>query len=93
VAGLGAHGIRLAPVLGHSGVHMVDDIRSDRAGEDGRHGMSALARLALGADDGDGGSVGHRASRRFSNLQGESGCQSSNFNCFGDVCFTSGGGS
>ena len=59
VTGLLAHGVRLALVLGHAGVNLLDDVRADRAGEDGGEGMGVLGRLAIGADDRDGGPGRH----------------------------------
>ena len=59
MTGLLAHGIRLALVLGHAGVDMLNDIETDRARKDSRHGVRTLAGLAIGADDGDGRSGRH----------------------------------
>ena len=59
VTGLLADGVRLTLVLGHAGVHLVDDIRADRGTEDLGEGYSGAAGRAIGADDGDGGSRGH----------------------------------
>jgi hypothetical protein len=59
VTGLLADSVWLALVLGHSGVNLLDDIRSDRAGEDGGHGVGVARGLAAGTNDGDGRSRGH----------------------------------
>ncbi len=58
-----AHGIGLSLVLGHSGVDLLNDIRSNRGGEDGRHGVGSSRGSTIFADDGDGRSRGHRECR------------------------------
>ena len=59
MASLLAHSVGLALVLGHAGVDLLDDIETDRAGEDSRQGVRALAGLAIAANDGDGRSGRH----------------------------------
>lgn len=59
VTGLLAHGIGLALVLGDSLVHLLDDIRTDGGGEDGREGVGGLSGLAIGTQDRDGRSGCH----------------------------------
>lgn len=59
VASLLAHSIRLALVLGHAGVNSLHDIRSDRAGEDGRDGVGGSRGSTIFADDRDGRSRSH----------------------------------
>lgn len=54
MTGLFADGVRLALVLGHAGVHLLDDIRADRAQKDSRDGVGGAAGLAISALDGDG---------------------------------------
>lgn len=59
MAGLLADGVGLSLVLGHSGVNLLDDIRPDRAQEDGRVGVSGTGGRAIGAEDRDGRSRSH----------------------------------
>lgn len=59
VTGLLAHGIGLALVLGDSLVHLLDDIRTNGGGEDGREGVGGLSGLAIGTQDRDGRSGCH----------------------------------
>lgn len=59
VTGLLAHGVRLALVLGHALVNLLDDVRSDRAGEDGGDGVGSPRGSTIFADDGDGRSRSH----------------------------------
>lgn len=59
VTGLLAHGVRLALVLGHSGVDVLDDIRADRAREDGRNGVGSSRGSTIFADDRNGRSRSH----------------------------------
>lgn len=54
-----AHSIRLALVLGHASVNLLHDIRSDRAGEDGRDGVGSSRGSTIFADDRDGRSRSH----------------------------------
>lgn len=61
MTGLLAHGIGLALVLGDSLVHLLDDIRTDGGGEDGREGVGGLSGLAIGTQDRDGRSGCHFA--------------------------------
>lgn len=49
-----AHGIWLPLVLGHSGVDLLDDIRTDGGLENGREGGRAPAGSAIGAVNADG---------------------------------------
>lgn len=49
------HGIWLPLVLGHPGVNLLDDIRTDWGLENGWEGGRAPARSAIGAVDADGG--------------------------------------
>lgn len=67
VAGLLADGVRLALVLGHSLVDILNDVRADRGGEDGGHRVGGLGGLAIGAQDRDGRSGGHFESALFVN--------------------------
>lgn len=57
---LGADGVRLPLVLGHAGVHLLDNIGADRAGEDLGHGVRVAAGATALADDADGRPRGHR---------------------------------
>lgn len=59
VTSLLADGVRLALVLGHAGVNLLDDIRADRAQEHSRDGVGVAGGSAIGADDGDGRTGGH----------------------------------
>lgn len=59
VTGLLAHCVRLALVLGHAGVNLLHDIRSDRAGEDGGNGVGRARGLTIFADDRNGRSRSH----------------------------------
>lgn len=59
VTGLLADGVRLPLVLGHSGVNLPDDIRSDGALEHGREGVRGTGGRAIGTDDRDGRSGSH----------------------------------
>ena len=59
VSGLLAHGVRLTLVLGHSSVNLLDDIRSDRTGEDSGNGMGSSSGSTIFADDGNGRSGSH----------------------------------
>lgn len=54
-----ADGIRLALVLGHASVNLLHDIRSDRAGEDGRNGVGSSRGSTILSDDRNGRSGGH----------------------------------
>lgn len=54
-----AHSIGLSLVLGDTGVNMLDNIRSDRAGEDSGDGVGSSRRRTIFADDGDGRSRSH----------------------------------
>lgn len=63
MTGLLADGVRLALVLGHALVNLLDDIGTDRAQEDGRQSVSVAGGLAILADDGDGRSRSHFVSR------------------------------
>lgn len=54
-----AHGIGLALVLGHASVNLLDNVRSDRAAEDGGNGVGSSRGSAIFADDGDGRSRSH----------------------------------
>lgn len=54
-----AHGIGLSLVLGHTGVNLLDNVRSDRAGEDGGNGVGSSSGSTIFADDGDGRSRSH----------------------------------
>lgn len=49
------HGIRLPLILGHSGVDLLDDIRTDGGLENGREGSCGPTGSAIGAVDADGG--------------------------------------
>lgn len=60
VASLLAHGVRLPLVLRHAGVHLLDNIGADGAGEDLGHGVRLAAGAAALADDADGRPRGHR---------------------------------
>lgn len=59
MTGLLADGVRLALVLGHAGVDVLDDIRADRGAEDLGEDLGGTGGLAIGADNGDGRSGGH----------------------------------
>lgn len=59
MTGLFAHGIRLALVLGHAGMDLLDNVGSDGRGEDGGDRMGSSRRSAIFADDGDSWSRGH----------------------------------
>lgn len=48
-----AHGIRLALVLRHTSVHMLDDIWADGHLEDLGEGSRSVGGRAIGADDAD----------------------------------------
>jgi hypothetical protein len=49
-----AHGVRLSLVLRHTGVNLLDDIRTDGRSEDSRQGQSSPAGLAISRGDSDG---------------------------------------
>lgn len=55
-----AHGVRLPLVLRHAGVHLLDDIGANGAGEDLRHGVGLAAGAAALADDADSRPRRHR---------------------------------
>lgn len=59
MTGLLAHGVWLALVLGDTSVNLLDDIRSDRAGEDSRNGVGSSRGSTIFADDRDGRSRSH----------------------------------
>ena len=59
MAGLLADRVRLALVLGHAGVNLLDNVGADGAQEHRRDGVGGVAGLAIGAVDGDGRSRGH----------------------------------
>lgn len=59
VTGLLAHGVRLALVLGHAGMDLLDNIRADRAREDGGNGMGSSSGSTIFADDRNGRSRSH----------------------------------
>jgi hypothetical protein len=59
VTSLLAHSVRLTLVLGHASVNLLNDIGSDRAGEDSRNGVGSSGGRAILAQDGDGRSRGH----------------------------------
>lgn len=59
VTGLLAHGVRLALVLSHALVDILDDIGTDGGREDGGDGVGGLGGLAIGTHDRDGWSGGH----------------------------------
>lgn len=59
VTGLLADGVRLPLVLGHAGVHLLDDIRADRAQEHAGDGVRGTGGRAIGADDRDSRSGSH----------------------------------
>ena len=59
MTGLLANGVRLSLVLRNTGMDMLDNIRSDRAQEDGRNGVGSSRGSTIFADDGDGRSRGH----------------------------------
>ncbi len=59
VTGLLADGVRLALVLGDTGVNLVDDIRANRGSEHLGEGDSVAGGRAIGADDGDRRSRSH----------------------------------
>ena len=54
-----AYGVRLAFVLGHASMNLLNDIWSDRARKDGGHGVRRPGGLAIFADDRDGRSRSH----------------------------------
>ncbi len=60
MTGLLTDGVRLALVLGHAGVDVLDDIRADRGREDLGEDLGGTGGLAIGADNRDGRSGGHR---------------------------------
>ena len=59
VTSLLADGVWLALVLGHTSVHLLDDIRSDGAQENRGDGGGGTTGLAIFADDTDGRTRGH----------------------------------
>ena len=59
MAGLLAHGIGLALVLGDTRVHLLDDIRADGGGEDGGKMMGSSRGSTILSNDGDSRSGGH----------------------------------
>jgi hypothetical protein len=59
VTSLLAHGVGLTLVLGHSGVNLLDNVRSDRAGEDSRNGVGSSGGSTIFAENGDGRSGSH----------------------------------
>ena len=59
VTSLLAHSVGLTLVLGHASVNLLNDIGSDRAGEDSRNGMGGSGGRAILSKDGDGRSRGH----------------------------------
>jgi hypothetical protein len=59
VTGLLAHSIRLSLVLSDTGVNLLDNVRSDRAGEDGGNGVGSSSGSTIFADDRDGRSRSH----------------------------------
>lgn len=59
MTGLLGDTVRLALVLGHASVNLLDDIGTDRAGEDSRDGVGSSRRSTVLADDGDGRSGRH----------------------------------
>lgn len=59
VTSLLAHSIRLSLVLSDTGVNLLDDVRSDRAGEDGGNGVGSSRGSTIFADDRDGRSRSH----------------------------------
>lgn len=59
MTGLLAHGVRLALVLGHASVHLLNDIGTDRAREDGGNGVGSSGGSTILADDGNGRSRRH----------------------------------
>lgn len=59
MTGLLAHGVRLSLVLGHASVNLLDNVRSDRAGEDGGNGVGSSRGSTIFADDRDGRSRSH----------------------------------
>ena len=65
MTGLLAHGVGLALVLGHAGVHLLNDIGTDRAGEDGGNGVGGSGGSTIFADDGDGRSRSHCEGRTW----------------------------
>jgi len=58
MTGLLAHGIWLPLVLGHAGVNLLDDIRTNRSLENARKGSSISAGSAISSVDSDGRSGG-----------------------------------
>ena len=59
VTSLLAHGIRLTLVLSDTSVHLLDNVRSDRAGEDSRNGVGSSSGSTIFADDRNGRSRSH----------------------------------
>lgn len=85
MSGLLADGIGLSLVLGHSGVDLLNDIRADRAQEDGRVGVSRTGGSAIGADDRDGRSGSHYSPGFVSRYRGlMSATDSIGLRCFRD---------
>lgn len=60
MAGLLADGVRLTLVLSHASVDVLDDVRADWGTEDLGKDLGGAGGLAIGADNGDGRSGGHR---------------------------------
>lgn len=54
-----AHGVGLTLVLSHAGVNLLDDVRSDRAGEDSGNGVGSSSGSTIFAENGDGRSGSH----------------------------------
>lgn len=54
-----AHSIGLTLVLGDTGVNLLDNVRSDRAREDGGNGVGSSSGSTIFADDRDGRSRSH----------------------------------
>lgn len=59
MTGLLAHGVRLALVLCHALVDILNDIGTDGGREDSGDGVGGLGGLAIGTHDRDGRSGGH----------------------------------
>lgn len=59
VTSLLAHGVGLTLVLSHAGVNLLDDVRSDRAGEDSGNGVGSSSGSTIFAENGDGRSGSH----------------------------------
>lgn len=59
MAGFLADGIGLALVLGHAGMNVLDDVRTDWGREDLWQDLGGTSALAVGADNGNGRSGGH----------------------------------